>query len=213
MTFSIEAHVLRPTRYLTYMVYLSLCVFSTLDTGLFVYPSLSRSLLLEIGIITLGSISLLSCIVTGKRVLASRYSFFLFAWIAYISFYAIFVHPHELYRTLYLTITLSLLLAFDACLRTGLLVKKNIENGLLVIAATHIVFLIAQKLGMVASANEYFLVIGSNDAPTATALYLVGVLPILVSRARQSVWHWTNVAFVFLVIVAILLLRCRTAYI
>lgn len=213
MTLSPKEMFLRPAQYMAYIIFMSLCVFSTIDTGLFVYPSLSRSLLMEAGMVLLGCISVLSCIMTGRRVLASGYSFFIVVWIAYILLHAILAHPHELYRTLYLAVTLSFLLSLDATLRTGLLKRRHIEDGLSFIAAIHAVFMMAQKLGMAASANEYFPVTGSNDNPTVTALYLVGVLPILISRARKSGWNWANMMFVFLVIVGILLLRCRTAYI
>ena len=161
----------------------------------------------------LGLVCVPGCIMAGKRVLASRYSFFILGWIIYVSLHALFTHPHEIYRALYLNVTLSLLLVLDAGQRTGLLAKKSMEDGLMLVAAIHIVFMAAQKLGMAESANVYFPVVGSNDNPTATALYFVGVMPILISRARQSGWHYTNVAFVFLVMVGILVLRCRTAYI
>lgn len=161
----------------------------------------------------MGLVCVSGCIMAGKRVLASRYSFFILGWIIYVSLHALFTHPHEIYRTLYLNVTLSLLLVLDAGQRTGLLARKSMEDGLMLVAAIHIVFMAAQKLGMAESANVYFPVVGSNDNPTATALYFVGVMPILISRARQSGWHYTNVAFVFLVLMGILVLRCRTAYI
>lgn len=208
-----EILVSHPARYVAYLLYMSLCVFSTLDTGLFVYPSLSRYLLLEVGILILGFVCVSACIMAGKRVLASRYSFFILGWIIYVSLHALFTHPHEIYRALYLNVILSLLLVLDAGQRTGLLARKSMEDGLMLVAAIHIVFMAAQKFGMAESANVYFPVVGSNDNPTATALYFVGVMPILISRARQSGWHYTNVAFVFLVMVGILVLRCRTAYI
>lgn len=100
-----------------------------------------------------------------------------------------------------------------ACLRAGLLSDKTVENGLLLIAAIHIIYMAAQKLGVVVSTNEYFAIVGSNDNPTVTALYFAGILPILISRARQAGWHWAYVVFIVFVIVGILVLRCRTAYI
>ena len=149
-----EILVSHPARYVAFLLYMSLCVFSTLDTGLFVYPSLSRYLLLEVGILILGLVCVSGCIMAGKRVLASRYSFFILGWIIYVSLHALFTHPHEIYRTLYLNVTLSLLLVLDAGQRTGLLARKSMEDGLMLVAAIHIVFMAAQKLGMAESARS-----------------------------------------------------------
>lgn len=176
----------RIARHTAYILYISLCILSTLDTGLFVYPSLSRYLLLETGIIMSGFVIVLSSMSKGKQVFVSGLSVFIMAWIAYILLHAFLVDPYEIYRTLYLVGTLSFILVLDVGLRNGLLSKRKIENGLIVIAAIHIVFLAAQKLGLATSANEYFSVVGSNDDPTVTALYFVGVLPMLISRTKQS---------------------------
>lgn len=203
----------RIARYTACIAFALLCTVSTIDTGLFVYPSLSRYLLLEVGFIVLTGISILYCRTDYRRMLTSRYTVFILAWIAYISFHTLFISPHEIYRTLYLVVTLSSILVLGACLRQGLLSNKNIENGLMLIAAIHIMYMAAQKLGVAVSTNEYFPIVGSNDNPNVTALYLVGILPIIISRARQHNWHWAYTVFAVFAIIGILVLRCRTAYI
>lgn len=208
-----KTHIGRIARYTACIAFALLCTVSTIDTGLFVYPSLSRYLLLEVGIIVLAGFCIPYCMTDYKRMLTSRYTVFILAWIAYISFHTLFISPHEIYRTLYLVVTLSSILVLGACLRQGLLSSKNIENGLMLIAAIHIIYMAAQLLGVAVSSNEYFAIVGSNDNPTVTALYLVGILPSIISRARQHNWHWTYVVFILCVIVGILVLRCRTAYI
>ncbi|MDY3876157.1 MAG: O-antigen ligase family protein [Prevotella sp.] len=208
-----EISVSRMVKYSACIVFASLCVSSTIDTGMFVYPSLSRYLLLEIGIVVLSGISILSCMADNKNVFKSWYCVFILAWIVYISLHTIFTSPHEIYKTMYLVVTLSLILVLGICLRASLLSNKVIENGLLLIAAIHIIYIAAQKLGVAISANKYFAIVGSNDNPTVTALYFVGILPILISRAKRTNWHWTYAIFTFFVIAGLLVLRCRTAYV
>lgn len=136
----------RIARYTACIAFALLCTVSTIDTGLFVYPSLSRYLLLEVGFIVLTGISILYCRTDYRRMLTSRYTVFILAWIAYISFHTLFISPHEIYRTLYLVVTLSSILVLGACLRQGLLSNKNIENGLMLIAAIHIMYMQPRNL-------------------------------------------------------------------
>lgn len=208
-----EISASRMVRHAACIVFASLCAVSAIDTGVFVYPSLSRYLLLEVGIAVLFGICVLFCMANNKKMFTSRYNVFILTWIAYISFHSFLVCPHEIYRTLYLVVTLTFVLVSGSCLRTGLLSDKTIENGLLLIAAIHIMYMAAQRLGVAVSANEYFAIVGSNDNPTVTALYFAGILPVIISRARQANWHWAYVAFIVFVIAGILVLRCRTAYI
>ncbi len=59
--------------------------------------------------------------------------------------------------------------------------------------------------------NSLYPITGACDNPNVSAMYLVGVLPVLLSVTRLRVV--ARLLFLFLILLAIVLLRCRTAYI
>lgn len=213
MTHSREIHTLHSSRYITCIIYVSLCIFATIDTGLFVYSSLSRSLLMEAGITLLDFVCVSFSILRRDSLPVSRYTIFVLTWAAYVMLHAIIVTPHEIYRTLYLSITLLMIPVINACIKTGLLSRRNIEDGLVLIAVIHIIFIVAQWLGVSDSGNVFFPVTGSNDDPTVTALYLAGVMPLLLVRFWNAERHYWYMLLVISALVCITTLHCRTAYI
>jgi hypothetical protein len=98
-------------------------------------------------------------------------------------------------------------------IKTALITRKCVGNGLIIIAIIHILYLLAQSLKIVTSENVYFPISGSNGNPTVTALYLVGILPILFSRMRDIQWRLWYMGLALLTIIGIYILHCRTAYI
>ena len=196
-----------------YALFYMTCILATIDTGLFVYPSLSRALSLELGISVMSIFVLYTSLRRGITIITSKYDLFLLAWIIYVLFHFAVSQPHELYRTLYLVVTLSLVLMIKTMLRLGLVVKNTIINGLILIALMQVLCVIMQFWGIIGSGSPYFKVVGVTENPTVAAIYLVGVLPLLLSRIR---WNRFGVFYMFILLLLFLsvyLLRCRTAYI
>ena len=84
------------------VLFLLTCVFCTIDTRLFVYPSLSRSLLMETGLLAIAFVAIVHSIVCRKRMLTGCYGVFMLLWMAYILAHGLLTPCMEAYRTMYL---------------------------------------------------------------------------------------------------------------
>lgn len=195
------------------LVFLLTSVCATLDTHLFVYPSLSRYLLLEVGAIVLIVVWLFKSFVDKGSMFLTKCQLFVVMWFGYVVFHGFISQTCELYRTVYLCVTLALILALTNLQKRKCISRSSVETILLAVAGLNVVYVILQKVGVLVSGNIYFEVTGCNENPTVTALYLVGCLPIMFGRCKDSTRRLALYVFLSLSVVCIVLLRCRTAYI
>ncbi len=225
------------TNLLIGILFLLTCAAATFDTHLFVYPSLSRSLLMEAGLLVCGLTVFCTQILKSptdsadctdnsnkiRSIGAMRGHKFLhlyvFAWVAYILVHGWLSPVTEWYRTTYLCVTLLSIITLSNAVGAGLLARRFIVGGLMVIAAAHVMAVFAQWLGFMQPEDALYPITGFNDNPNVTAMYLVGVTPLLTSpkggdghqdmvfSLKVRVWLGLFIFF------ALLLLRCRTAYI
>lgn len=200
-------------KYTCYLLFLTICIFSLIDTNLFVYPSLSQSLSLEFGVLIMTMVSVCMGVKRKVCVLDSKYDLFFLLWIAYVWFHFSVNQPHEIYRTLYLCITLFMVLSIKWSIKIGLFSKTGVEDGLILIAVIHLFYILMQMFGLIDSSNKYFTIVGASKSPTVTALYLVGVLPLLISRIREKNNKVFYVVLLALSLLGICILKCRSAYI
>ncbi len=194
-------------------VLLATCLLATVDTHLFVYPSLSRYLFLEFGIIALTSIAMIVLAVGKGEVVINKIGFFIVLWMGYVAFYDLIVQPCEHYRVYYLCATLLVVPVLGYLLRSKSLTVTNVENILLFATAIHLLYILGQLTGIVESGNKYFQLTGCNENPTVTALFLVGCIPMLIARLARRNRRMLYLAILLITITGIILLRCRTAYI
>lgn len=189
------------------------CVAATVNTGVFVYPSLSRSLLMEVGLLLLALVAFLHWVsARGAFYLhSSLFTKFIVLWMVYIVIHGRLSEVTELYRTVYLCVTLLSVISLSYCLRAGLLSSEGIYGGLLIIAVIHLFCVFAQCMGFMEPENSLYPITGACDNPNVTAMYLVGVLPVLLSVTRMRAV--ARLLVLFLILLAIVFLRCRTAYI
>lgn len=197
----------------TITTFLLIFVSATVDTHLFVYSSLSRSLISESLILLLTTIALICCIVKKRKFINSKGTWFVLTWIAYIIIHYVSVSPHEQYRTMYLIVSLLFIPAVSVVLHCRLINRTQCENILLLIAIIQIIFVLAQWAGLIASENTYFTLTGSNENPTVTSLYLVGCVPIIAARLYRDGYRVLHFSILLLCLITIGALRCRTAYI
>ena len=198
---------------ITSILFLTSCIAATVNTGLFVYPSLSRSLLMEGGLLLLALVAFLHWPFAGRTfpLHSSIFTKFIVVWMVYIVVHGRLSEVMELYRTVYLCVTLLSVISLSYCLRAGLLSSEGIYGGLLIIAVIHVFCVFAQWMGFMEPENSLYPITGACDNPNVTAMYLVGVLPVLLSVTRMRAV--ARLLFLFLILLAIVLLRCRTAYI
>ena len=196
-----------------YIVFLTVCIAAAVDTHLFVYPSLSRSLLMECGLLLLALVAFCHRALCGTVRPVGGLCVFVALWTGYILLHGRLSEVTELYRTVYLCVTLLSVISLSYCLRAGLLTLERIYSGLLVIGLIHVFCVFAQWLGLMEPENSLYPVTGACDNPNVTAMYLAGCVPLIVHRLRSSDRKVAYVVFLVLALFAVVLLRCRTAYI
>ena len=145
------------------------CLFMTIDTGLFVYPSLSRMLLMTVAVLLLCVISLSFLLLKKEEKVLSLPAAFVSCWLVYTLFHGWYIG--ETYRTLYLSVCLIGIITIANLIKTGLLSEQHLFNGIIGVAIVHIIYVAMQYMGLVASGNAFFRITGSNENPTTTALY------------------------------------------
>ncbi|GEM_PF-2243394 len=196
-----------------YIVFLTVCIAAAVDTHLFVYPSLSRSLLMECGLLLLALVAFCHRALCGTVRPVGGLCVFVALWTGYILLHGRLSEVTELYRTVYLCVTLLSVISLSYCLRAGLLTQERIYSGLLVIGLIHVFCVFAQRMGFMEPESSMYTVTGACDNPNVTAMYLAGCVPLIVHRLRCSDRRGAYVVFLVLALFAVVLLRCRTAYI
>ena len=196
-----------------YIVFLTVCIAAAVDTHLFVYPSLSRSLLMECGLLLLAMVAFCHRALCGTVRPVGGLCVFVALWTGYILLHGRLSEVTELYRTVYLCVTLLSVISLSYCLRAGLLTQERIYSGLLVIGVIHVFCVFAQWMGFMEPESSMYPVTGACDNPNVTAMYLAGCVPLIVQRLRCSDRKVAYVVFLVLALLAVVLLRCRTAYI
>lgn len=196
-----------------YIVFLTVCIAAAVDTHLFVYPSLSRSLLMECGLLLLALVAFCHRALCGTVRPVGGLCVFVALWMGYILLHGRLSEVTELYRTVYLCVTLLSVISLSYCLRAGLLTRERIYSGLLVIGLIHVFCVFAQWMGFMEPESSMYPVTGACDNPNVTAMYLAGCVPLIVHRLRCSDRRGAYVVFLVLALFAVVLLRCRTAYI
>lgn len=194
---------------LLFLIFMS----ATVDTHRFVYPSLSRSLISEILILFMSIIALLYCIIKKRSFIHDEINCFILAWILYIVVHYACMQPHEQYRTVYLVISLLLVLTASVFLRCHLISRTQCENIILSAAVIQVIFVFMQWIGIADSGNEYFVLTGANENPTVTALYLTGCIPVIVAKIYNGERRVFHSLFLFACFSVIVALQCRTAFI
>ena len=190
-----------------------MCIAAAVDTHLFVYPSLSRSLLMECGLLLLALVAFIHLMLSRTVWPVGGLCVFVALWTGYILLHGRLSEVTELYRTVYLCVTLLSVISLSYCLRAGLLTQERIYSGLLVIGLIHVFCVFAQRMGFMEPESSMYPVTGACDNPNVTAMYLAGCVPLIVQRLRCSDRKVAYVLFLVLALFAVVLLRCRTAYI
>jgi len=186
---------------------------ATVDTHLFVYPSLSRYLFLEFGVIALTSIAMVVLMADKGGIVINKIGIFIVLWMGYVAFYDLIVQSCEHYRVYYLCVTLLVVPVLGYLLRSKSLTVTNVENILLFATAIHLLYILGQLTGIVESGNKYFRLTGCNENPTVPALLLVGCIPMLIARLTRRNRRMLYLTVLLSSIAGVILLRCRTAYV
>lgn len=153
----------------------------------------------------------------GKKILSflcnNKIYAFIAIWIVYILIHGNMSMETEFYRTYYLCVSLFSTLIISFLLYTNIIMRSVIENCLLLILLINVLFVFGQYFGLLDTLNDYIIITGANENPNVTAIYIVGCLPLVLKRNVDKQNTFFSVSLLFASLLAIVLLRCRTAYI
>lgn len=181
------------------------------DTGLFIYPSLSQSLLW--GVFSCVSLLLISL----NKIWKEASSYYTYHWgiilfyIAYLIVHAFCIKP-EYYRLhYYLSGFIFLLVVYHNCIDKSIsysTIKKLLLAGLCV----QLVFVYGQAMQILESGSPYFKITGCYDNPNVAAMYIALSTPIIANELCHKKRIFAYSIMLLLSLLALYLLNCRTAW-
>lgn len=192
-------------------LWLLTCIFFTVDTGLFVDPSLSQTLLGGICALLMCIMGLIYGVITKAKWPIHKGTILVIVWIAYIFIHAYCIENAEQYKMFYFVVGLILLLTLSFFIQNRLICFRQIENGLLLMVLLQLLCLVLQTLGIRGSDNTYFSLTGFGDNPNTVCILIAVCIPLLFDRLKDSQHSKALLLIIVLSIVYLLVLKCRTA--
>lgn len=195
------------------MLWYIACILSCVDTHLFVYPSLSRTLLPTLFAMVMAMIHVISCVRQRKCIKVNIIQMYIVIWLLYVGLYSAITGNVETYLQIWLSSTLLIPVIITSVIRSKQMDARHVVNGILLIAIVHVTFEFLQIVGMMSSVNPYFKVTGADENPNVTAIALTLSLPFVYERVSNKVHRKTRLLLLLVMIFLIFYLRCRTAMI
>lgn len=199
-------------RYVFVLLWYGICILSCIDTKHFVYTSLSQTLYPAIGSLLIIIAYLLLCLFKKRFADFSLVQFIAILLASYIYFHGLLIDA-ELYKQGYTICTLLLMVVLSGCVKDGIMDKRHIVNGVILISAINVACLIAQFVGIMPSGNPFFQLTGANENPNIAAIAITISIPFVIERIRQRDYLFFMILLTVLITVFIIALKCRTAII
>lgn len=196
-----------------YAVCLSLCISININVGLFVYGTMSFTLIGGILILTTATVSLIHFIVCKGQIPDKMAMALLIVWGAYLLCHAFFIANPEQYKFIYIEESIIAIVALSYQVRNGLMDLRKLDNGIMLMLLIQIVYLCFQAIGIIPSGSTFFALTGSNDNPNCTAMLIVVSLPTVFKRLKTSNYAWIYLLLSVLSVVFLIALKCRTTYV
>lgn len=189
------------------------CVLLTIDTGCFIYPSLSQTLTGYLCILLLCVVGWVHGVFTKAHVSLNMGTCLLLCWLIYLCFHARLIADAEVYKLSYMVSGLLFTLTLSQLLHRGTLTFSKLENGFLLMLILQLMCLLLQMTGVMSSYNSYFPLTGFSDNPNATAMMIAVCIPLIYDRLKTSDHTYSLLALLVVSFIFLVILRCRTAYI
>lgn len=192
------------------LLFLTTC-FTLVDTRLFIYPSLSYSLLA--GITTDMTIIIIAILGYSKKIRCNSIMFiFCIAWIVYIFIHLLMIKYADYYRGYYLINSILYAMCIALSLKANIIKWNEIENCIILFSILGILCVYLQYIGIFQSENPYIVATGVYDNPSSSAIWLVGASIIIFERIFLIKSRMLCIVQIAL-FGTIILLQCRTAWI
>jgi len=193
------------------LLWVATCLFACLDTELFVYLSLSQTLIAGLFILLMAFVGILW---RGSRSYHLTWTeIIIIGWTIYSVSHAMLVKRPEIYKLIYLIETLGLTLLLPDLLRRGLISRKSVENGFLLMTGVQVLALVLQSCGIMDSYNEFFPLTGFSENPNVVATLLAVCIPCIIRKIRSEKRKAPWCVFLVTLVVYTFALKSRTAVI
>lgn len=190
-----------------------ICTLLTIDTGLFIYPSLSQTLMGGVCIVVWCIMASVYGLFSKTKYLVNTGLVLLFCWCAYLLVHAAVIADAEIYKLFYLIVSLLFVVSLSQMLRNGWLTFQQIEKGILLMLLIQLACLLLQAMGLMSSYNSFFPLTGFSDNPNSTAIMIAMCLPLIYDRLKTSNHTFVLLALLMVSFVFLIVLKCRTAYV
>ena len=190
---------------------------SLINSKLFVYPSLTAYFLFAVLITGFAIVSGIILLVRNREQgFSLTFPVFIFgALIAYSCLHGLFLHGYLNFRHIYLLLCGLLLLSANCLFRKQGYNYKTLFIIIGLLGVIESLWCLLQYIGLIDSASTYFSVSGSWVNPNVTAMFLAMCLPALLALRliHTGIFRKVISASFLLILVTLVLLNCRTAYI
>lgn len=181
------------------------------DTGLFIYPSLSMSLLW--GVLSCFTLSIiwLYYIVRKSKSYYTNGIWIIVLYISFLLFHSFFVET-EYYRLYYyLSGFAFLLLIYHSCIEK-IIFFSTIKKLSIIGLSIQLVVILGQTLQFWESKSPYFIITGCYENPNVAAMYIALIIPFIADDIYNKRHIIPLSGLLILSLVALYLLNCRTAW-
>jgi O-antigen polymerase len=190
---------------------------SLINSKLFTSPSLTAFYLFAAGCsaLTLAAGFYLLLRSKGSQLQISLPVILFLLWIIYVILHGLAVSSGIYFRHVYLLSGGLLFCSLYIFLSRSLLNIPIIYKGVTVLAVLESLVCFFQYAGLTGSANGYFEVTGTWVNPNVTAMFITMALPAVLTLFLRAKGRWQIVTglSIILLLISLLLLQCRTAYI
>lgn len=149
-------------------------------------------------------------ILPDNRLYINPVVFYVIIWGGYIGVHTILIGEKEWYQSGYFIIGFIYMVALVNWIKRGLLTFRQVSVIFLVTGIFEAAWCLLQLIHILPPANPVFPISGSFDNPNITAMYLTAILPFVIFSHKKKWLRWGSI---LCILAAILVLRCRTAYI
>lgn len=197
-------HIIKILVYITWFI-------PFFDTDLFVYPSLSHSLLWGISSCLLLSIICSYNITNKKCAFFSKYVSVILFYVIYLILHSFFAKT-EYYRLYYYLSGFVFFMAIYCSSINRLISFSQVKRLLIIGLCIQLVFVYGQALHFFKSDSSYFSITGCYENPNVAAMYIALITPLILNEICRKRQIAIYLGLLIFSLVALYLLNCRTAW-
>lgn len=200
-------------RYIFTTLWYCFCILSCINTHHFVYTSLSQSLYPSIIGLTMVIGYAIVCICKKRIPEFDAIQILTLTLVAYMLLHDVFMHKAELYKQGYTISTFLFMVVLIDIVRADIIRERHLTNGILLICAINIAYLVSQALGFMDSGSPYFTLTGVHENPNIASIPLCICIPFVIHKIANRRHITLMLLMLLLIVVFIIAIKCRTSFV